>query len=243
MADHQTRTTTKISVKIWQPILDKLEEKLEAACLSRDKYLAQVLATELHYLDQEVSVPNSEASRKFVASQLEQIPRKPVSLVLPSDLAARLGEICERKHIVRDAFWNRVLLLLTARPALIDKLLFDGIDWLPHVWEEFKDDEALFRARCYPLNGAIDPFWAMRAAFDIYAREEVAEDYLDPDTKETRKVKRELDVVVPLDSLYAIRFTQPLNKHDLTGLSCYLPDCELPWTDAQKPRRLSLDDL
>jgi hypothetical protein len=31
-------------VKIWRPIIDKLDAKLDAACLRRDAYLAKLLA-------------------------------------------------------------------------------------------------------------------------------------------------------------------------------------------------------
>ena len=36
-----------ISVRIWRPILEKLEAKLEAACLRRDAYLRRVLELEI----------------------------------------------------------------------------------------------------------------------------------------------------------------------------------------------------
>ena len=34
------KTPPKISVKIWRPIIEKLDAKLDAACLRRDAYLA-----------------------------------------------------------------------------------------------------------------------------------------------------------------------------------------------------------
>ena len=104
MATKTLKTVPKISVKIWRPILDKLEAKIESACLRRDAYLAKVLEVELDWLDQEVSIPNSQASYDYVLERLDRLDRKLVSLALPQELTARLNDICSRKRIVRDAF-------------------------------------------------------------------------------------------------------------------------------------------
>ena len=49
----------KIAVKIWQPVMDKLDKKIDAACLRRDAYISKVLAIEVEYIDEEVTEPNS----------------------------------------------------------------------------------------------------------------------------------------------------------------------------------------
>ncbi len=74
--------------------------------------------------DCEVSIPNSQASDDFVFEQLDTLDRKLVSLALPSELTSRLNEVCARKRIVRDAFFNRLFLLQCASPRLVDALLF-----------------------------------------------------------------------------------------------------------------------
>jgi hypothetical protein len=38
------KTIPKSSVKIWRPIVEKLDQTIETACLRRDAYLAKVLA-------------------------------------------------------------------------------------------------------------------------------------------------------------------------------------------------------
>src|ERR1700681_3624998 len=102
------RTEQKISVKIWRPLIAKLNDKIKTACLRRDPYLASVLAHELPLLDREISIANSSAAEVFVADHLNQLDWKLVSLALPPELTAQLNEICDSKRIVRDAFFNRV---------------------------------------------------------------------------------------------------------------------------------------
>ena len=110
MAAKILKTIPKISVKLWRPIIEKFDLKIEAACLRRDSYLNKVLEVELDWLDHEVSVPNSQASYEYVFSCLDQLDRKLVSLALSPQLTERLNEICSRKRIVRDAFFNRIFL-------------------------------------------------------------------------------------------------------------------------------------
>src|SRR6266567_8140353 len=106
------RTEQKISVRIWRPLIVRVNEKIKAACLRRDPYLASVLAHELPLLDREICVPNSAAAEAFVTDRLDQMDRKLVSLALPPESTAQLSEICARKRIVRDAFFNRMFFLL-----------------------------------------------------------------------------------------------------------------------------------
>ena len=70
----KTLKTAKISVKIWEPLIEKLDTKMEAACLRRDAYLTKLLEFELDRLEEEVSIPNSEAAYNFVSGRLRQLP-------------------------------------------------------------------------------------------------------------------------------------------------------------------------
>ncbi len=240
------KTTPKISVKIWRPIINKLDEKLETACLRRDAYLAKLLAVELDHLDDEVSIPNSQASYDFVFSQLDAFDRKLVSLALPQELTSRLNEICARKRIVRDAFFNRVFLLLAADQALVDKLLFEDFanDWRRDVWSEYKHEGPFFQNGFYPLEPMIDPFWAVRCAMSMYAVNGGLEDYLEPISGKSIRITRDLaGVPIPEDSVYTTVFTNKVGGNDLRGLSCYLPDRDIPGHDAEKAHQAKLEDL
>ena len=248
MATTTLKTVPKISVKIWRPIIEKLDKKLDAACLRRDAYLRRVLEVEASALDCEVVIPNSKASNDHVFAKLDEFDRKLLSLALPAELTERLNAVCARKRIVRDAFFNRLFLLLAAAPKVIDSLLFSdvGSEWRREVWSEYKHDGPFFQNGFYPLEPEIDPFWAIRAGLEHYRGELKVEDYVEPETGETVLVERTLTgEPVPPDSLYTTVFHQKGKDgtNDLVGMSCYLPDWLVPGHNAVKAHQAKLDEL
>jgi len=246
MATKALKTVPKISVKIWRPIIVKLEAKIETACLRRDAYLNKVLEVELDWLDREVSVPNSQKSYDYVSDQLDQFDRKLVSLALPSELTSRLNEICSRKRIVRDAFFNRLFLLLAAPPATVDALLFGSVgdEWRTQVWSENKHDGPFFQNGFYPLEPMIDPFWAIRNGLELYANDADLQDYVEPTSSKCVRVERDFTgAIAPADSLYTTVFEHKVGDNDLRGMSCYMPDWRIPGHEAEQEHRAKLDEL
>lgn len=239
------KTPPKISVKIWRPIIDKLDAKLDAACLRRDAYLAKLLAGELNQLDAEVSLPNSPAAHDFTFKRLDALDRKLVSIALAPKLADRLHDICTRKRIVRDAFFNRLFLLLAAAPKTIDTLFFpDDPKWRTAVWSEFKHDGPFFESGFYPLEAPVDPFWAIRAGLELFNEGAGAEDYQVPHTDTRIKVLRGLGgEPEPLPGLHSVFFEQKVGEHDLLGLNCFVPDWRIPGHEAERRHAKALDEL
>jgi len=236
----------KISVKIWRPLIARFNEKVMTACLRRDLYLARVLAHELPYLDHEVSVPNSVAAQRFVDERLDGMDRQLVSLALPPALTAILKDICIRKRIVRDAFFNRVFFLLAARPRVLDALLFpDNPDWRAEIWSEYRNDGPFFQNGFYPLEPEVNPFWALRTAFDVQAEEDKSvEYYVDPASGNEVRVTRDITgAVMPVPGIYSTVFTVPKGQTELLGLSCFLPDSHIPGTPAAEALNSKLDEL
>lgn len=247
MATKDLKTVAKISVRIWRPVIGKIDSKLESACLRRDAYLTKVLEVELDRLDEEVSIPNSQASYDYVFSQLDQLDRKLVSLALPQELTVRLNEICSRKRIVRDAFFNRLFLLLSASPKVIDTLLFGtvGNAWRSEVWSQYKHDGPFFQNGFYPLEPMVDPFWAIRTGLQIYADDAGLEQHVEPSSGETIRVTRDdfTGTVSPAESLYATHFDQKVGDVNLIGMNCYMPDWRIPGHGAEREYQVKLDEL
>lgn len=233
MNNVQKNKIPKTSVRIYSPIVKKLDEKMNAACLRRDAYLNKVLEIELNELDREVSLPNSVAAQSFIAERIGRLDRKLVSLALRPDLVKRLNDICARKRIVRDAFFNRLFLFLTASPKVIDRLLFPGVggDWRAAVWSEHKHDLPLFDNTFYPLEQDIDPFVTIRTGLRLY-NEGVEElyDHTNPATGELIRVAHNLNGdISPRDSFYtSILHDKQIKKIDLYGFNCYIPDWLIP---------------
>lgn len=240
------KTVPKISVKIWRPIIEKFDLKIEHACLRRDAYLTRVLDLEVDRLDQDVCLPNSDASYEYVFQQLDRLDRKLVSLALPPELTSRINDVCRRKRIVRDAFFNRLFLLLAASPRIIDRLLFDsvGSGWRTDVWSEDKHDAPFFQNVFYPLEPLIDPFWAIRAGLNRYAQETKLEEYIEPESGSPVHVMRDVaGKPVPPDNIYTTVFDLQVQENDLIGLSCYLTDSSIPGHAAQTKQQAMLDQL
>lgn len=208
---------TKISTKVWRKVMVSFDKKLSLACLRRDAFLNRLLETELPELDDEIPLANSVDAQQFVIEHLNSLDWKPVSLALRSDLVEKLNDICARKRIVRDAFFNRLFFLLSVPPKVIDLLFFnDDANWRTEVWIEYRNDGPAFNNTFYPLEPEINPFWAIREGLALEDREE---------------------------HFYAITFDDKNFKDaDLYGLNCYLPDDRIPDHPAYlKPK--SLDDL
>lgn len=240
------KNITKIVAKIWLPILEKLDKKIETACLRRDAYLAQVLQVELNFLDIEVSIPNSESARQFISDRLAKLECKPVGLTLPIGLITRLNDICEAKRIPRDAFFNRLFLLLASSPKAIDHLLFsyaEPWDWTLAVKEKFDVSDAM-----YPLNHvSIDPLWAVREGLNLMNEQDDIEliDYEVPETGKLVKVIRDVPsgYLLP-QSVYTTIFNdEKIKDTDLYGLNCYLADQHVPGSALQIASRKTLDEL
>lgn len=236
---------TKISVRIWRPIRERLDKRLEEACLRRDPYLAKLLQTEIKALDREVCLANSAESQAFVAKDLEQLDDlKLVTLTLPRQLVAQLNDICARKRIVRDAFFNRLFLLLSATPGQIDALLFDGSsDWRKQAWNSFKQDPSVFFDLFDPTLSALNPFWAIRDVFEEDANEADLEKHQDPLFGEVWVERSGLTgELTPSTSIYTVTFPKA-GVRSLLGLSTYLPDSRVPDHPAEKKARESLDEI
>lgn len=239
---------SKISVKLWHPLIDTLSEKLDAACLQRDAYLSKVLEAELEHLDKEVPLPNSESARAFIAQRLRDLRGNlvPVSLALRPDLVERLNDICERKRIVRDAFFNRLLLLLVAPPVHIDRIFFpdhNDWNWRQEVWSEYRP-EPFFENTFNPIGHAIDPIWPIRAGIEIYNQNEELVDHLDPLSGATLRVQKSAaGFIEPALSVYSAYIEPTFSKKtDISGFNCYVPDHRVPGHEAQKREQETLDE-
>lgn len=230
MKSEKTKASPKTSVRIWRPIMEKLNEKLEAACLRRDAYFTRLIDKEISFLDAEVPTPNSKVSYDYVVASLDQLDRKLVTLALPPELMDRVNWVCSQKMIVRDAFFNRLFLILAASPKTIDRLFFGGNQWRKDLWEGFPDayDKDFLESMSNPLTPTTDPFWAIRQMLEEYALHDRPQ--LDP-----------LGHPLLSDAVYRTYF-QKVSDTDLTGLCCYLPDWMVPTTE-QGNRVADLDAM
>ena len=214
-------TFRKTSTRIWTPLLEKFTERLDDACLRRDAYLGRILESELDALDAEVTTPNSDAARSFIAAHLDALPRKLVTLTLPEPLMQRIDDLCERKQIVRDSFFNRLVFMLAAEPRVLDRLWFDGDrGWFPHLLGESSFKQEAAARMLDPIQADLDPFWAYREGMLAW-----------------------YDGNPPFGIYTAVLDDTTFPKVDLFGLNIHLPDRRVPGTAEHQHIATLLDDL
>lgn len=233
---------TKTSVRIWAPILKKLEGKFDDACIRRDAYLAKVFAREVEYLAQEITVPNSPASYDHIASLHREARFSLISIALPRTLTDRINEVCKQKNVVRDAFFNRVLLLLAIDPKQLDRLMFPTLDqsWVEEFIREIGPNDSCWFEYLQPLRAEIDPFDSIRCVLKWV---EDGESQASPDV---RLLAGKIDEDELPDRLYTIVFKGRSSGEsgvDMALFNCHLPAHLVPGSDAEKRHEAELDAL
>lgn len=175
MNPNNAKSTTKILVKIWTPLLNRLEARVKTACMKRDQFLDHVLLFEAGQLCKEVETANNNLVKRSISSSFARTETTRVNLYLSVETTELIKSECERLNIPRDSFINRVILFLTASSELIDLLLFDDAE---DRWEKFfgyygevkgddrEEEDIAFKASPLDIIADViqhDPFWFLRA--------------------------------------------------------------------------------
>lgn len=217
-----TTPRSKLTIRVWDRLFKLLEARTAEISLRRDALLERVIAHEIEHMLGDLPAPNSEAARAHLEHHLKVLLRgssKQISVSLSPDTAEKLEAACKEKNVPREAFLNRVILLLVAKPGFVDAALF-GLDreTAHKIRTEIKHEFALnlelengFAPLPMIADILADPFWGYRAM--------------------TEKVSKDAEESY---SLYAMPFLQ----ESLIGLNCHVPDFKVPGTqaynDAQK---------
>lgn len=207
---------SKLTVRIWDRLFNLLEERTSEICLRRDALLERVIDREIDRLREELPEPNSDVARAHIEHHLKLLiggSKKQITLSLSPNTATKLEEICSEKNVPREAFLNRLILLLVAKPSFLDKTLF-GLS--PKEANELRVHIKNQMGSPIELENSFAPLPIMSAIlsdpFGMY-RELVAQ--LSEDAKENY-------------TLYGMPF---LNE-SLLGLNCHIPDMLVPGTSA-----------
>jgi hypothetical protein len=111
---------TKITVKIYEPLLIAFDRQLKSLFIKRDEFLNHVIKVEIPLLAKEMNdLRQSGEARRYIAGKLKKMGTRTVNVVVEKATALALNEIVESANMVRDAFVNRLILLLAANEPLI----------------------------------------------------------------------------------------------------------------------------
>jgi len=179
MVSTNANNTKKILVNIWKPLIKRLDAKLKDACLKRDPFLDKVLRYEAEMLRKEAqesnSNPNSDDAKILITKSLKSINREQVYLYLSEKTVATISEVCENLNVPRDAFINRVILLLTSSFDINDALFDEDenltiTEYIPDALDSLDDERRLnLRTNVLDIIGEyvnFDPFWLLRGCLE-----------------------------------------------------------------------------
>lgn len=116
-------TDTKITVKIIPSLLESLSGQLSSCFVKRDAFIEHLIEVETPHLAKEMSGKRqSNAARRYISGELKRKAPKTVNVKIKSVTAHRLNTVIKDSNMVRDAFVNRIILLLTATPRLLSAI-------------------------------------------------------------------------------------------------------------------------
>ncbi len=105
--------TTKITVKIYEPLLKSFDRQLDEVFIKRDAFLNAITKAELKNLasDMEGKVLSSKAKR-YISGELKRMGTAQINIVVDKSVVEELNAIVAKSNMVRDAFFNRLILFL-----------------------------------------------------------------------------------------------------------------------------------
>jgi len=114
---------TKITVKIYKPLLRDFDRQIDSLFIKRDAFLNNIVRGQVHYLSRDLEGKRmSSDSKRYVSGQLKRMGTVAINVVVDKSTADALNEVVERTNIVRDAFFNRLILFLRSSDALLNYL-------------------------------------------------------------------------------------------------------------------------
>lgn len=129
---------TKITIKIYEPLLKFFDDQLDRLFIKRDAFLNHMIKKETLYLAQELADRRlSPKARRFVAGQLKKLGTRTVNVVVDKETAEALNQVVDRCNLVRDAFINRLILLLRSSDSFLRyQELPLRVDWAKYDYED-----------------------------------------------------------------------------------------------------------
>lgn len=156
---------TKITVKIYEPLLRDLDKQLDALFIKRDAFLNHMIQLETDYLANEMAGKRlSTRARKYISGELKRLGTHTVNVVVDKTTAEKLNAIVDEANLVRDAFVNRLIMFLRSSDSLLSYL--DLPKYIVH--SEF--DSSYEEMPTSPLKAIesvfSDPLYYLRIAID-----------------------------------------------------------------------------
>lgn len=114
---------TKITVKIYEPLLRDFDKQIDSLFIKRDAFLNSMIQGEVPHLASDLEGKRLSAkAKRYIAGELKRLGTVPVNVVVDKSTADALNAVVESTNIVRDAFINRLIMLLRSSNPLLGYL-------------------------------------------------------------------------------------------------------------------------
>ena len=114
---------TKITVKIYEPLLRDFDRQIDKLFIKRDAFLNAMIKEEVQHLAREMEGKRlTPSAKRHIAGELKRMGTTQVNVVVDKATADALNGIVETSNLVRDAFMNRLIMLLRSSGALLSYL-------------------------------------------------------------------------------------------------------------------------
>ncbi|MCA9231977.1 MAG: hypothetical protein KDA57_15115 [Planctomycetales bacterium] len=227
----RAESITKITAKTLPFLMNAFDKRCRECFLKRDQFLDHVIELETAQLDRQLGdARQSNKARRYVSDSLQRLgPLRTVNWAVRKSTAHALKEVQRRTNLCRDAFFNRLLLLLLLRRKHIEVL---GLQT-----EEF-DQDAVGSGPMELIGWSVaDPL----AQLHLAAQE--------CDCPEVHGALYRMDMS-PLDFEFGTapkgKITpQTVMSHRLSvALSCFIDDAFVPGTEEHDaPSKFTLEEL
>lgn len=115
--------TTKITVKIYEPLLRDFGKQIDSLFIKRDAFLNSMIQEEVRHLASDLEGKKlSVRAKRYIAGELKKLGTVQVNIVVDKTTADQLNAIVEKTNIVRDAFINRLIMFLRSSSPLLSYL-------------------------------------------------------------------------------------------------------------------------
>lgn len=158
-------STTKMTVKVYDKLMENFNRQVGALYLMRDAFLNHMIRVETSHLAEDLTGKRqSPAARKYIAGSLKRLGTTTVNIVVEKETADRLNKVVEETNLVRDAFINRLIVFLRSSGFLMKFLE------LPEfiTYSEFKSFMEPMPTSPMKAIEAVhaDPFYYLRTAVE-----------------------------------------------------------------------------
>jgi hypothetical protein len=157
--------TTKMTVKIYEPLLKDFNCQIDSLFIKRDAFLSAMIEREVGNLARDMEgkwlTPNA---KRYIAGELKRMGTTTVNVVVDKTTVDKLNAVVKASNMVRDAFMNRLVMLLRSSGRMLNYLE------LPHFINGSEFDACVEPMPTSPMQAIesvhADPLYYLRVACD-----------------------------------------------------------------------------